>query len=643
VTLANQNQSSILDRMKLSGKLPTPKGIAMEVINLTKRENVANHEVTHLISADPALSMSVIKAANVLSASPSRSIMNINDAVTVLGFRSLRQLVLGIALIGDHQKGPCRQFDYASFWIHSLLTAIAVRQLAEQSRLAASEEIFTLGLLGGIGKLALATVFSTDFGAILEQSKNCTLEQLYSKEREKFGFEEAELTAAMLADMNFPAIFQRLIHDYPQPQSSGINNGSREWKLMNMLHLASKMADVFLAPSLFQTNEIKTMWLSAHSLGIEESELIKVIEHCVDQWSEWTSLLKMVTRQITSFAELAKQVEHEAVESNLQLSRQSNSLYKMRVLVVEDDRSMRLILQKMLQSAGHHVAVATDGAEALTLLDKERPQLIITDWIMPEMDGITLCKKLRARDDFRDVYIIVETAQESQDKLMEAFEAGADDYVLKPITAKMFHARLRAAQRVIQMQDELEHDRAQLLNYSNELADANARLKDQVLHDTLTGLYNRRYAMERLAQEWALSKRGDRTLSCLMLDIDHFKGVNDQYGHIVGDEALKLVAHTLRQTARGQDVVCRYGGEEFLVICPDTKMNEAHECAERLRTNVAEQKLVLKSGVELKMTISVGGVEKKESIDSMEKLLICADNNLYAAKKAGRNKTVVDK
>jgi diguanylate cyclase (GGDEF)-like protein len=304
---------------------------------------------------------------------------------------------------------------------------------------------------------------------------------------------------------------------------------------------------------------------------------------------------------------------------------------------------MRLILQKMLQSAGHHVAVATDGAEALTLLDKERPQLIITDWIMPEMDGITLCKKLRARDDFRDVYIIVETAQESQDKLMEAFEAGADDYVLKPITAKMFHARLRAAQRVIQMQDELQHDRAQLLNYSNELADANARLKDQVLHDTLTGLYNRRYAMERLAQEWALSKRGDRTLSCLMLDIDHFKGVNDQYGHIVGDEALKLVAHTLRQTARGQDVVCRYGGEEFLVICPDTKMNEAHECAERLRTNVAEQKLVLKSGVELKMTISVGGVEKKESIDSMEKLLICADNNLYAAKKAGRNKTVVDK
>ncbi len=643
MTLANQTQNNILDRIKLIGKLPTPKGIALEVINLTKRENVANHEVTHLISADPALSLSVIKAASVLSANPSRPIVNINDAVTVLGFRSLRQLVMGIALIGEHQKGPCKQFDYASFWTHSLLTGIAVKKLAEQSRLAAAEEIFTLGLLGGVGKLALATVFPVEYGAILEQSKDYSLDQLYSTEREQFGFEEAELTAAMLADMNFPAIFQRLIHDYPQPQSSGINPGSREWKLMNLLHLASKIADVFLVHPAEQTRLVRNMWHSVSSVAIEETELVNVIEHCVKEWSEWASLLKTNTRQIMSFSDLAKQVAQEAIEINLQPSHQTSPIYKMRVLVVEDDRSMRVLLQKILQTAGHHVAVAANGVEAMKLLDKERPQLIVTDWMMPDMDGITLCKKLRARDDYRDVYIIVETAQESQEKLVEAFEAGADDYVLKPITAKMFHARLRAAQRVIQMQDELEHDREQLLNYSNELAEANARLKDQVLHDTLTGLYNRRYALERLAQEWALSNRGDRTLSCLMIDIDHFKEVNDQYGHMVGDEGLKLIANTLRLAARVQDVVCRYGGEEFLVICPDTNINEAYECAERLRTHVAAQKLVLKSGTVIKMTISIGGFEKKDSIDSIEKLLICADNNLYAAKKAGRNKTVVDK
>lgn len=641
MTLVKKN--SILPKLKLSGKLPTPKGIALEVINLTQQDNVANHDIVRLISADPALSLRIIKAANVISGSQTRPIVTISDAVTVLGFRALRQLILGIALIADHQHGPCKQFDYSYFWAHSLLTGIAVKLLAEQSRLAAAEEIFTLGLLGGIGKLAMATVFPAEFGAILEQSQGSTLDQLYSKEREQFGFEEAELTAELLADMNFPAIFQRLIHDYPQPQSSGVNSGSREWKLMHMLHLASRMADVFLAKPSDQTNLVRGVLMSAHSLVLEEPELVKVIEHCVGEWSEWASLLKLNDRQITSFSELAKQVTHEPNKIDLPTSYRTNTSFKMRVLLVEDDRSMRMLLETMLKNAGHHVCVAINGVEAMKLLDKERPQLIVTDWIMPEMDGITLCRKLRARDEYRDVYIIVETAQESQEHLVEAFEAGADDYVLKPITAKMFYARLRAAQRVIQMQVELEHDRAQLLNYSNELTAANEHLLKQVLHDSLTGLNNRRYAWERLSQEWALTLRGDRTLSCLMVDIDHFKNVNDVFGHNVGDEALKLVANTLRKSARTQDVVCRFGGEEFLVICPDTKMSAAYECAERLRSSVAAQKLTLENGNEIKLTVSIGGAEKKDSIASMEKLLVCADNNLYAAKKAGRNCTIVDK
>jgi diguanylate cyclase (GGDEF)-like protein len=311
------------------------------------------------------------------------------------------------------------------------------------------------------------------------------------------------------------------------------------------------------------------------------------------------------------------------------------------VLVVEDDRSMRALLEKMLLAAGHHVSVASNGVEALGMVEKERPQLIVTDWLMPKMDGIELCRELRRNRENRGIYLIIVTMQESADKLVEAFDAGADDYLNKPITPKIFFARLRAAQRVVQLQEELAFDREQLVRFSAELSAANERLQGQALSDALTGLPNRRFAMERLEQEWALTKRGERTLSCLMVDVDHFKSINDRFGHQVGDEALKLVADTLRRAARTQDVVCRYGGEEFLVICPDTDARAAVQCAERLRTYVAAQGLRLQDGGEHKMTVSVGVAEKSETINTLESLLIRADDNLYAAKGAGRNRTVV--
>jgi diguanylate cyclase (GGDEF)-like protein len=631
-----------LTKLKLSGRLPTPKGVALEVINLTQRENSSNQDIVRLISADPALSMRVIKAANVLLASSSRPIITISDAVTVLGSRALRQLVLGIALIVDHQHGPCKQFNYPHFWAHSLLTGIYVRHLAVLSRLAAADEIFVIGLLGGIGQLALATVYPDEFGNMLSVSERQPLGELYRKELAQFGFEQAELSAAILADMNFPAIFQTLIHDYPQPEISRVVEGSREWKLMNMLHLASLMADVSLSSPAERIKLVSRVRSDAASVAIEEESLVAMAEECAREWMEWATLLNMGMRHLPSYAELFAQDNNEPDEIVIPQWPHANHEYKMRVLVVEDDRSMRTLLEKMLLAAGHYVVIASNGIEALSMIEKERPQLIVTDWIMPQMDGIALCRELRDKPENRSIYVIIVTMQDSADKLVEAFEAGADDYISKPITPKIFFARLRAGQRVVQLQEELAFDREQLMHFATELSAANERLQGQALSDALTGLPNRRFAMERLEQEWALTKRGDRTLSCLMVDVDHFKSINDTYGHQVGDDALKLVADTLRRAARTQDIVCRYGGEEFLVICPDTDAQAAVQCAERLRTNVAAQGLHLQDGGEHKMTVSIGVAEKNESTNTLEALLIRADNNLYAAKDVGRNRTILD-
>lgn len=636
-------ESSILTRLKIANRLPTPKGVALEVINLTQREEVSNHDIVRLIGSDPALCARVIKAANVLLTNPSRPIATIADAVTVLGVHALRQLVLGIALIVDYRHGPCKQFNYPHFWAHSLLTGIAAKHLAVNARLAVAEEIFVLGLLGNIGQLALVTAYPEEYGDVLERSKGNSPDELYRQEHEKFGCDQAELSEAVLADMHFPSIFQALARNFRRPESSKMTEGSREWRLLHMLHVASLLADACLASPAERGKLVAKLRLHAARVAIETDRLIEIGDACVRDWLEWLELMHMGMVHIPPFAELLNQSEGvDAAVEVPQWAHANQVDYKMRVLVVEDDRAMLVLLEATLKAAGHDVLTARNGLEALRIVDQQHPQLVITGWKMPQMDGITLCRKLRESPEWRDAYLIILTVQESVDRLVEAFEAGADDYLVKPVAQKVFFARLRAAQRVVRLQEELAFDREQLLRFSKDLAVSNERLQRLALTDALTELPNRRFAMERLEQEWALYRRGDRTLSCMMVDVDHFKPINDKYGHQVGDEALKCIANILRHSARTQDVVCRYGGEEFVVICPDTSIDAARQCAERLRLNVAALKFK-NQGISIALTISIGVAQQKEGDTSINELLNRADECLYAAKQGGRNRTVSDK
>ena len=625
-------------KLKISGSLPTPKGVALEVISLAQQDNVSNHDIARLISSDPALSVRVIKAANVLLGNTSRPIAGISDAVTVLGMRALRQLVLGIALMLDYRKGPCQQFDYGKFWVHSLLTGIAARHLAKRTRMVAPEEIFVVGLLSRIGRLAMATMHSEAYGVMIE--KKVSLEALYQVESEQFGYQELELSEAILADMNFPQVFQMLVREYVDPDQANVIEGSRDWRLVYLLGVSSLVADVCLASPEQRVKLVTRLRHQAARVAIEATDLIELGMACAQDWVSWSSLLNMGQLNIPSFADLLKKsddTEHEQTREIKTIGERGN--YVSRILVVDDDRAMLALLMAMLKSTGHTVYVARNGVEAMAQVEKYKPQLIITDWMMPEMDGLTLCRKLRERPEWRDIYMIVMTAQEDPDKLVEAFEAGADDYLVKPIIQKIFFSRLRAGLRVVKLQEELAADREQLLRLSTDLAEANEGLQLLVLTDALTTLPNRRAAMERLEQEWALTKRGNRNFSCMMVDVDFFKSINDKYGHPVGDLVLKNVAAVLRQVARAQDMVCRYGGEEFLVICPDTDVVEGSLCAERLRQSVMACQV--QSGVHnIKVTVSIGLAEREAGMSSLEEVLSLSDQRLYMAKQTGRNKVV---
>ncbi|MEK6644320.1 MAG: diguanylate cyclase [Planctomycetota bacterium] len=314
-----------------------------------------------------------------------------------------------------------------------------------------------------------------------------------------------------------------------------------------------------------------------------------------------------------------------------------------RVLIVDDDPASRRLIHKYLQDSGMEVMEAANGREAMRIVLDEAPPIIVTDWEMPEMSGIELCRALRTHEGVRFAYIIIVTAESDTERLVEAFEAGADDFLPKPVNHHELVARLRAGQRIARLESDLaRHAReihqlnAESAVVNKKLENANSRLLKIATIDYLTGLPNRREAMNRLRECWATWERYQSLLSCIMIDIDHFKNFNDEYGHAAGDQILAETAGVLARSVRVNDIVCRIGGEEFLVICPHTDMDGAAACAEKLRSAVESAQFVHEARP-LHVTISLGLAEAGDYMKTPEEFLKIVDKAMYDSKNSGRN------
>ena len=310
---------------------------------------------------------------------------------------------------------------------------------------------------------------------------------------------------------------------------------------------------------------------------------------------------------------------------------------KSTVLVVDDSASFLALVKRHLSNAGYIVLTATNGVEALEIVRTQGVQLVVTDWEMPEMDGLELCRAIRAADGLGFVCIIVLTSRSEKSHLIEAFDAGADDFLSKPFDRQELLARLRAGDRVVRLEACLAERTRALHKINAEIAVANERLRMMATTDELTGLLNRREAMVRLGELWAAAERYGRPLSCIMLDIDHFKRCNDQYGHAVGDLVLKEISAIMRSVSRVPDVVCRLGGEEFLILCPDIEVDCAAVLAERLR-RATEAHDFHCDDHHLRVTVSLGVGQRDEHMARFDELLKTADDALYQAKRSGRNR-----
>lgn len=287
-----------------------------------------------------------------------------------------------------------------------------------------------------------------------------------------------------------------------------------------------------------------------------------------------------------------------------------------KVLIVDDSPMMLHLLDRVLSAGGYQVRQARNGADALKLMVEECADFVITDWHMPSMGGMELCRQLRTMSWPQYVFVAVLTSSEGSDDLIAALDAGADDFYIKPVVAPELLARMRAGTRFLSLE---------------------RQLRSQARLDCLTGVLNRRTFEEVFAREWNYAERNETQLSCVMIDVDYFKSVNDRFGHPVGDAVLRALSDVLRSESRLPDYVGRYGGEEFCILLPGTDEEGAVAFAERCRVAILNKGFHTIEGP-VHITASFGVAERDYETVRPDHLLERADQALLWAKKKGRNR-----
>jgi diguanylate cyclase (GGDEF)-like protein len=305
-------------------------------------------------------------------------------------------------------------------------------------------------------------------------------------------------------------------------------------------------------------------------------------------------------------------------------------------LVVDDDPTTVRLLQSLLTLEGHIVTTASGGNEALRLAIETMPQILLCDRSMPDMDGVSLVRTLRQFEAGRRVYVIMLTADDSEEQAVTGLDAGADDYLVKPFRPRLLMARLRAGMRVVSLQERVESDHQTMREQVSELGVLTRKLQHAAVTDQLTGMPNRRFAMERMREDWQRAAAARTPLSVMILDVDRFKRVNDTFGHAAGDLVLTSIAKVLQSLVTEPCAACRLGGEEFVVVMPGADLTRARAIAESLRAAIAATP-VRGPGFECLVTVSIGIASANASIRGCEQLLGLADQGLYMAKNGGRN------
>ena len=622
------------EELKGTGKLPSPSGVGLRILALTRSEDCSLDEIARTLQSDPALTGRILKLSNSAVVAGSQPATNVREAGVRLGLKTVCNVALSFSLVANNRSGRCAAFDYDRYWAWSLANAVAAEKLSRALSLGTPGEAFTLGLLARVGHLALASVHATEYAQLLTRLRSTRDADLAALEREAFCLHHREVAAALAEDWGLPAVFSEVLlhHGVCIPETL---DWAESRPYLRLLETTSRMAEVLVGG-----DEAGALWPGAREalveLGVAREECHTTFDQIGDAWKEWGELLRVPV----AFRVRGAEIERRSAESAATAAEPARSAPQgLRILVVDDEPTSLRLVTVLLEREGHKVETARNGHEALGRVLESPPQMVITDWMMPEMDGVELCKRLRSTEAGRDLYILILTGQNEEQRIVEAFEAGADDHVAKPVNPKLLLARIRPGIRVVRLQEHLQGEVHEKDEANRRLAIEKRRFKVASMTDALTELPNRRYAMKRLEKEWATSLRSQLPLSVILLDIDYFKSVNDTYGHDVGDHVLCATARAVHRVLRTSDTCTRMGGEEFLVICPGTPLDGALQLAERIRAGVEAHQVSLPAFTQGHVTVSLGvSCSASPNVESIDALLKAADEGVYLAKRLGRNR-----
>ena len=301
----------------------------------------------------------------------------------------------------------------------------------------------------------------------------------------------------------------------------------------------------------------------------------------------------------------------------------------MQILIVDDDPVARQILHSSLVRSGFQVLEKTDGQEAWEYMQRETVRFMITDWVMPGLEGLELIRKVRSANFPQYIYIIILTGKGNKSDVVDGLSAGADDYLVKPFDLSELRARVMIGKRILDLEDRLHSARDQM--------------EVMAMHDSLTELLNRRAIYNHAQGEINRAHRDGRSCALALIDIDHFKQVNDYFGHLNGDQALRHVADCIVRSVRSYDWVGRWGGDEFLAVFPNTDRSAIGPIARRISTTIAGCPLILRDGnpVNIQVSIGISILNPDQGRASLDAAIQQADEGLYQAKESGRSQIVV--
>lgn len=309
-----------------------------------------------------------------------------------------------------------------------------------------------------------------------------------------------------------------------------------------------------------------------------------------------------------------------------------------RILIVDDVPVNIKLLGELLRDQ-YDIFVANNGQKAVQLAAEIKPDLILMDVMMPDMDGFTACRLLKKDQQTADIPLIFITARNQSDDIVNGFAAGGQDYIAKPFNPQELYARVHSHIELKKSREALAEYAAQLERNNSELTILLKKLEVMAAIDPLTGIFNRREAVNRINEEISRYKRNGKEFSILMVDIDDFKNVNDTYGHEIGDCVIKHVVEVIRNHLRQHDLVSRWGGEEFLILLPETDAFGARSAAEKIRARIEESSVEVR-GIRISVTVTIGGTEYNPALDP-DANINRADESLYAGKNKTKNCVVM--